>query len=365
MKTNKLIIVSVLFLSFSFLTKAQSADEIGKIALSVIMPENADGLDASQLSKLESKIIQITTKAGLSASGFNQNFVIYPKFAIYETNIVEGGMQNITVVMAELSLYIKQVSNNVLFSSVSKSLKGSGKTKEIAVTNAISQIPTNDPEFKTFIETGKSKIIRYYETKCDDIISKADGLIKREQFEEAIGLLLTIPEEVPECYAKVQEKTIQAYLAYKEKQCQLLFIKAKGEFEKNNFDTAIDLISQMDPTTECYKSSQMEIAKYQEKACKQIILKAKIAIASKNYSVASNYLMQIHPETSCYLEAQTIIQDVERQITDAEKREWDFKQQQYKDNVALEKNRINAIKEIAVSYYKSQPATVNYNYIVK
>ncbi|MBU0614255.1 hypothetical protein KJ766_03170, partial [Patescibacteria group bacterium] len=33
--------------------------------------------------------------------------------------------------------------------------------------------------------------------------------------------------------------------------------------------------------------------------------------------------------------------------------------------VSLEKHRIEAVKEIAVSYYKSQPTTVNYNYIVK
>jgi len=38
---------------------------------------------------------------------------------------------------------------------------------------------------------------------------------------------------------------------------------------------------------------------------------------------------------------------------------------QYNDAVSLEKQRIEAIKEIAVSYYKSQPTSVNYNYIVK
>jgi hypothetical protein len=73
--------------------------------------------------------------------------VIYPKFAIYETNVVEGGMQNITVVSVELSLFIKQVDNNMLFSTISKQLKGSGSSKELAITNAISKIPTNDPDF--------------------------------------------------------------------------------------------------------------------------------------------------------------------------------------------------------------------------
>ena len=37
----------------------------------------------------------------------------------------------------------------------------------------------------------------------------------------------------------------------------------------------------------------------------------------------------------------------------------------YDDKVALEKQRINAVKDIAVAYYKSKPTTVNYSYIIK
>ena len=130
--------------SLGYATLGQSSSEIGKIALSVVMPENVDALDASQLSKLEAKITQIVTNSGMAATGYNNNFVIYPKFSIYETNVAEGGMQNITVVTAELSLFIKQVENNLLFSSVTKSLKGSGANKSNAITNAISKIVTND-----------------------------------------------------------------------------------------------------------------------------------------------------------------------------------------------------------------------------
>lgn len=75
--------------------------------------------------------------------------------------------------------------------------------------------------------------------------------------------------------------------------------------------------------------------------------------------------MQINPETSCYNEAQGIIKDIDSKITEAEKRDWEFKQRQYKDNIELEKNRINAVKDIAVAYYKSKPTTVNYSYIIK
>jgi hypothetical protein len=71
---------------------SQSQNDIGKMALSIIMPENVDYLDEQQLSKLETKISQIVTMNGLAASGYNNNFVIYPKLAVYENNIVESGM---------------------------------------------------------------------------------------------------------------------------------------------------------------------------------------------------------------------------------------------------------------------------------
>ena len=74
---KKFIIIAMLSTISS--TIAQSSSDIGKIALSVIMPENVDGLDVSQLSKMETKITQIVSSTGLAASGYNNNFVIYIK----------------------------------------------------------------------------------------------------------------------------------------------------------------------------------------------------------------------------------------------------------------------------------------------
>jgi hypothetical protein len=327
------------------------------------MPEYLDGLDASQLSKIESIITQIVTLSGLAASGYNNNFVIYPKFSINETNVVEGGMQNITVTTCEMSLFIKQVDNNIMFSSISRQVKGSGNNLKTAITNAISKVPTNDDQFKAFIESGKSKIFQYYESKCQDIIIKSESLVKVDDYEQALGLLMTVPEEVS-CYNKVQEKSIEAYNIFKEKQCNNLLALANLEFEKNNLNEGIDIIGKIDPSAKCYTNAQSLIKKNQEKLCKQFLLKSKTAIASKDYYNASNFLIQINPETSCYNEAQDILKEISSKITEAEKREWDLKQKQYKDNIDLEKRRINAVKDIAVAYYKSKPKTVNYTYLV-
>ncbi|MBK9981593.1 MAG: hypothetical protein IPP15_04075 [Saprospiraceae bacterium] len=312
----KKIIVIMIFFYIATISFAQTADDIGKIALSVVMPENVDDLDVSQLSKLETKITKITSAAGLAAVGYNNNFVIYPKFAIYDVNVVEGGMQNISVVTAEVSFFIKQVDNNIVFSTVSKDLKGSGKNKETAITNAISSIPVDDAKFKKFIESGKMKILQYYESKCQDIIIRSESLVKMQDYGQALGLLMTVPEEVS-CYNKVQEKAIEAFKAYQNHRCKEQIQLARAELEANNYHSSLEILSQIDPAATCFEESR------------------------------------------------TLMKTAGSKVDAEEKKQWDFAMKVYNDDVALEKLRINAIKDIAVAYYKSQPTSLQYIYIIK
>lgn len=311
----KKIILIITICILSQIVKAQSISEIGKISLSVIMPENVDGLDVSQLSRLETKIIQIVTNSGIGASGKNTNFVIYPKFAVYENSVEESGMQNIAVVKSELSLFIKQVENNLLFSSVSKTISGSGSSKLTAIANAISKIDINDNDFKTFVATGKGKIIKYYESKCSDIITKSESLVKKEDFEQVLGLLMSVPEEVA-CYNKVQDKSIEVYKAY------------------------------------------------QNQKCKTFINDVNISVTNNDYSKALETLNLIDPSSTCFKEAQAIIKKIEGKIDVEQKRQLTLQMKVYNDQVALEKRRINAVKDIAIIYYKTRPSIL-YAYIIR
>jgi len=313
MKNFNFIVIAFFF---SFISKAQSTNDIGKISLSVVVPEYMEDLNDSQLSKLDTKISQIVTASGLSDSGYSNNFVIYPKFSINETNVVEGGMQNITVVNVELSLFVKQVDNNILFSTISKAIKGSGSSKELAITNAITKIASNDPEYKAFIEKSKAKIMQYYETKCGDIIKKADVFVKKQQYEEAVGLLMSVPDAVS-CHGQVQTKAIEVYKVYQKANC----------------------------------TKQLQLARN--------------TLATNDYAGTLNILSEIDPSSPCFKESQTMAKTAETKVNAEEKKQWDFQMKQYNDAVSLEKQRINAVKDIAVSYYKSQTSDINYTLIVK
>jgi hypothetical protein len=88
-------------------------------------------------------------------------------------------------------------------------------------------------------------------------------------------------------------------------------------------------------------------------------------MASNNYYEALNVLTLIDPSTPCFNETQLIINDAASKVDAEEKKQWDFKLKKYDDSVALEKERINAVKEIAVAYYKRKPRTVNYLLLIK
>ncbi|MCD4731795.1 MAG: hypothetical protein K8R74_14410 [Bacteroidales bacterium] len=295
--------------------KAQSLDDIGKIALSVRIVENIDRLDASQLSKLKSKITQIVTKSGLAASSYGQTFIIYPTFAVYDIEVVEGGLKNIYVATTELSLYIKQTSSGVVYASMSKELKGSGDTEKKAITNAISKISTSNKDFQLFIQEGKEKIIAYYESKCNDLIKEADMLKSMDKFDQAIGLLLSIPQEATGCYTKAQDMAVEIYLAKKERECGEHLRNAKLEMEKQDFSEALYNISQMDPTTSCYTDAEGLISKYQENICQSAILKAKSEFAQQRYSWGMRYISYVNPNTSCFQEASKLVSSFQDQIS--------------------------------------------------
>lgn len=307
-------IFSIFFLNVGI--AQEKTVDFGQISLAVIMPENLDGLSESQLSKIESKLHRIITSNGLSGSGYNNSVVIYPKFEIYNESVVEG-MKNIITVEVEFSSFIKQVDNNMMFASYTKSIVGSGYTKEKAINNAISKIPVNEPKQQAFIKKGKAKIIDYYEKNCDNISAKSDAFIQMKKYKQAIALLLSVPEEVSSCYTKIQQKSIDAYLAYQKQYCQELLQLAKSAYSANDYSQALQHLSIIDPSSTCNNNALEMMA------------------------------------------------EIKKLVVENDKKEWDFMMKKYSDSVVLEKSRIEAMKEVAKAYYKSKPQTVYYNSIVR
>jgi len=151
-----------------------------------------------------------------------------------------------------------------------------------------------------------TNIYKYFNENCASIQNKATNLYAKQDFAQAISLLQSIPENGNNCFAEAQKKALVYY---------------KG---------------------------------YQSRLCKENITKAKSEIATKNYENALSYLNMIDSSSSCYPEVGKLINQISDKVEKTENKELD-----------LEKRRIDAIKEIAKTYYSNSVRLVNYNIIVR
>ncbi|SIO51036.1 hypothetical protein [Chitinophaga niabensis] len=303
----KIFIKAALLIAFfSQLSSHQAQSQSPSLTLWTIMPEPSGDLTLAQIQKLESKITQIVNNSNEAAIGQTNDLVIYPVITIEESGVVEGGMQNLNITTLELSLFVKQLSTNVVFNTFSKKIKGSGSNKSQAISNAFSQIKVADESYKQFIAATKNKVLNYYAEKCGSMIQQAGTLASKNDYEQSLSILQSIPDAAGNCYQEAQKKSLEVY------------------------------------------------KKYQTLLCAKNITRAKSAIATNNYEEAQGALAQIDPSSSCYPEVKQLIAQISSKV---EKRE--------NQEIELEKQRVNAIKEIAKAYYANRVTVVRYNVLVR
>ncbi|RMB58006.1 hypothetical protein EAX61_10330 [Dokdonia sinensis] len=289
----------------------QSESSESTISLSVVLPDNTDQLQPSHISKMESKIQKMVSNYGISGQGYTNNFVIYPKYEIYDHTVVEG-MKNVHVVNAEFNLFIKEMKTGKVFSIYSQSLKGDGYNRKQAVNQSISSIKTRNDDIKAFLDDAKEKIVSYYIQNCDQIYNDGSSLITQKRYREAIALLYSVPKEVGACYEKIRAKTDEAYIAY------------------------------------------------QDQKCAETIQKSQTAIAANNYNSALTYLSRIDPSSSCNGKSQSLIASISTKVDEKEREQLAQQERYRKDRKELARLRMANAKEIALAYYKSKPQTVIY-----
>lgn len=321
--SRKKIVMLLSLLSFfcSGFSYAQNTSQVqsNPIAISLLMPPPSSDLDEKSILYLQNKLNQLITGAGFSAAGNNHSFVMVPSCLLIEDNFVETGMSKIYQVKLEVTLLVKQTENNVLFSSFNTTQSGSGESRSAALVNAIGKIQNQSTinSIKEFLVEANSKILNYYSSACEDIINKADVYISTKEYDQAIGLLSTIPISVKSCYTEAKNKISVAYNLY------------------------------------------------QDQKCGQLLQQAKSFIAQREYGEGLNYLAQISPSSSCGTAANSLIESTAKLVSEREKEDWERFNQERKDAIEIEKLKINSIKSIAEAYYKSQIKKVNYTIFVR
>ena len=297
-----------------FVNKLSAQNEFdqasSRIALSIVLPEQANALPNGAETYLVNKLKQAATMNGLAAEEGYSRFFMTAVITPLTRDIVAGPPQQIAQNL-EITLYIADAFDQKIFATTSVNAKGVGTNETKAYNDAVKHINPNSKQFKEFAETGKAKIIAYYEAQCDNIIKKAQSMAKQKNYEAAIYELTAIPD-VCKCYDRALEATAEIYQQYIDYLCDVNLANARMAWaaEQN----------------------------------------------SEGAKKAGEYLAYIYPDAKCYKEGMDLYREIKGKVLD----DWKFEMKIYQDGVDLEKERIKAWRDVGVAYGNHQQPISNY-----
>jgi len=314
---KKYLILTVVALWSLLTVHAQNnlgkTDDLGRISLTPVVPEQMDGMPDNARSALENKLQQIATNNGLGGFDFQGRFILTSKIVLNTKDILPGPPPMHAYTM-DVTFYIADAVMKTVFSTTNLTAKGVGTNENKAYINGISNINVNAPQFKNFIEKGKQKIVEYYNSKCDFIIKEALTMAATDRYQEAIFNLMSIPDVAKDCYHDAMDQVPPIYEKYINYLCNQDLAAAKAVWVAN-------------PNSE-------------------------------GANAVATYLADIYPDAACYGEAQKLIQEIRTKIRQDEKRDWNFMLKVWDDSVSLESQRIRAWRDIGVAWGNHQPQRI-------
>ena len=354
MKKILVICVSILLIgNLSAQNTLGKTDDAGRIAIKTIVPSITDMPPAAKRILL-TRMTQIASKNGLASYG--NRFIMYPRIDILTKDITPTTppMHAYTL---NVSLRIADNMTQTIYATADIPLKGVGKNETKAYIGALKMLNYKRPEVKGFIEEGKNRIIEYYNSQCDFIIKEAEALAGRKEYDQAIYTLITIPSICKDCYMKGQEMSIQVFKQKMENECMKNIADARAAKAKDNYDLAASYLSGILPDVSCYTDAQALLKEIEDHRCSVALGKAKGAWASQNAREAGRWLGEVAADSKCYKEAMALGNQIRAKLKADEDREWDFILKVQSDQVALEKQAIQAVRDVGVAFGENQQPT--------
>ena len=314
MKKCIILVIACLMASITFAQEqTQTMDDAARIALSAYM-DPSSSIPNNAKKTLKDRMQKIITKNGMG-SAKNTRFIMTAN--VRELNLEKSETAPVIYIYTlEVNLYIGAGIDGTLFSSCSLEVKAAGDSKDKAYMAALKKIKASDPQYQSFINEGKKKIVDYYTAKCDFIITKAQAKAKNQDFDAAIAELMQVPDVCKECYDKCMAAAQPIYQEKINQDGAKLLAEARGVW-----------------------SAGQDVAAAE---------------------AAAAILAQVNPQSSAFAGAESLNAEMAKRVKELDQREWDFMLKQQQDEVDLEKASIKAIRDIGVAYGENQqPTTYN------
>ncbi len=283
-----------------------------ELPIAVAFKTAAQPVPNSTQRVIGNKLRQLLSANGVSGTLDFHTFAIVPEFEVLGKSVTPGPPKQI-VYQLMLTLKVMNVEDGVVFSSYSTDMDGVGTSEAAAYGDAVKRLSPKNQEIKHFIYEAQDRIIDYYNKNAERTLAKARMLMQTRKYDEALYVLMCIPE-CTQGYDAAMQMMTEVWQARVNVEGMKLLTRAQAIWgARTDSEAAIE---------------------------------------------AANLLAQIDPESNSYAAAGELMREIKAK---AEKNTpWDIGLKVYEDNVSLEKQRIDAAKEVAIAYGQNQQQQTNY-----
>ena len=254
-------------------------------------------------SYMETKLGQMITVNGIGIGASGGQFALLAKCDILSKDVL-GGAPIVQTQRMSITFFIADMIDEKILASTNVEVVSSGSSEAQTYINAIRRLNVNDRKIQDMIRLGKERIMAYYDSNTDAIIKKAQNLAMMNANEQALFLLVSIPECSPK-YDAVVAACGPIYQAVIDRECQQNLMAAKLR----------------------WAASQ----------------------TARGASEAGDYMMAIEPGASCFGDAVALYNEMKSSITEDVK----FKYRVYEDLLSLERERLSVNREVTLESIKA------------
>ena len=171
------------------------------------VPEKAE-------TQLRDKMLAALSSAGLATTAENASVALVPSISILNEQ-TGAGVQNTVSMSLNYTFSLVGIASGVVFDSyIVEGVQTRGQNKINAVARSFAGVNLNTPAFQAFMSNGQSKIVAYYQRQLQKTLAKAQTNINSKQYDDALAILMEIPEETPGYTTKVLPMVERTYKMY-------------------------------------------------------------------------------------------------------------------------------------------------------
>jgi len=313
MKSKSLcVMLGLLMFAGGVFAQNNGKPDYSKMELAAWVPDQIEGMPVTAKKNLENKLTQILIQNGMASSPYSSRFIITANVSVLTKDITPSAppMHAFTL---NVILYIGDGVEGKSFSSYSTNVVGVGENETKAYMAALKNIKVSDPAYQSFIDKGKQKIVEYYESQCDLIIKEANQLASTRQYDEAMWKLTGVPVICTKCWDKCMAALAPIYQQKIDYDCQQKTAEATSIWNADQSWAGADR--------------------------------------------AGAILKTIDPKAACFKDAKALSDKIAAKIKEVDNREWTLI---YDKEVGVQKDLIDAYREVGTAYGKNQPQNVTY-----